>query len=217
MPYNAYPTGADLQKFLAEAGITKDSSDLEGRAVAGRNLVEAKCARTFLAETAARVYTYAPPEGTDVLWLDDFAEITAVAYQPAGGTSTAWVADTDYVLERENGGRLRGGVTPPYTRLLLLGGTVRSPLSVHHRLALRVTGRQGYADELPEDVWEAMVQVGAGLALGVLSVSEGSGVVRWRRGDVEKQYAAGGRYAELGSSAVSLLAGVVAGYRRHSL
>jgi hypothetical protein len=217
MPYDAYPTGADLQEYLSEAGITKDSSDLEGRALAGRNLVERKCGRRFLAETVAQVYTFSPPEGSSVLRLPDFAAITSIAYFPTGGTSTAWASGTDYTLERDNDGIALGDVTPPYSRLVLLAGVYSIPLSVYHRVAIRITGRQGYADTLPEDVWEAMCAVGAGLALGVVSVSEGGGLKRLTRADVTEDYGSKGRYSEIADTSMSLFGMVVGLYKRHSL
>lgn len=191
MAYTAEPTGDDLTQFMAAAGITLPTDllpDLDGAAAAGVRSFERQTRRKFLAETADSVRRFDPPLSSDgILYLPvDYAAVTSIEYLPLGGTATAWVADTDYVLLPSDA--VAAGV--PYDRLHILAQRWYSPLVYPATGAIRITGKVGWGTEIPDDAWLAMRAIGAQHLFGVIGYANRGGLVSFKEADVQETYAA---------------------------
>lgn len=183
MPYSAYPTEADLARFLQVpmSGTVPEavSAFLASQVGAARADLEQECNRTFLAPTTAVTRYYDPPtDRARVLFMDDFATVTGIVYQPTGSNAETLTAGVDYVLEPRNGpseGR-------PYTQVRFLNRGWMLPLNSALYGSLAITGRRGYATTLPDNVWLAILTRAAanlwqayraGITQGVLGFTEG--------------------------------------------
>ena len=154
---SAYPTTADLQTFLRDAGVEwKGNQDMLASFMeAGIEEVERRTSFKWIAESAAQTYSYTATIGSDgtIYFPDAFYTVTSIAWQPVNGTSTAWTLSTDYTL-------LRYGTNGPVIGIDTLRRG-RLPASYYENDALRVTGRRGRGETMPTEGWLAMVELAA--------------------------------------------------------
>jgi len=189
MGQSAYPTAAQLTTFLSGAGVTMAADFDETAAVNGAaDEFERRIRRILLAPAGAVNRRYDPPvTPSNVLVLDrDLATVTSVVYQPEGGSAETLVRDTDFWLlgnpgdvEVEPFAVSWWGVRFLRRWSLPLGGAVYR--------SLRITGRWGYATTIPDDAWQAILElaaVGAVASYATDQVQEG--LVRYAAAGVEK-------------------------------
>ncbi len=191
MGKTAYPTAADLNSYLTEAGFTLGGLDTTTAVAAAVDEFHRRTGRIMLAPAGTTTRYYDPPtasgipggEGGGFLSLGaDLAVLTAVVYQPQGAEAETLVQNADFRLHPYGAGSEDEG---PFLAVEFRRRWTR-PLLLSLRRAVQVTGRWGYAVEIPEDAWNAMLQRGAALLApsrgGKLSGghvrTEDSGVVR---------------------------------------
>lgn len=150
----AYPTSADLIRFLYGAGLVDDPTTPTGRAAASvidyagavgaaRSEFERRTGRTYRAAAATRTYD-TPTDSAGMLDLEsDWATITAITRD----------GDT---LDEGDDYRLRPLEGPPY-RFVEFVATIMDPLPWSSRAALVVTGTRGSAATVPDDVFAAVL------------------------------------------------------------
>lgn len=187
-----YPGAEDLQSFLEAAELTLSAellAQLPTAIAAARKDFENTVDRIMLAPADAAVRRFDPPahwrDGGATLFLKrDLAAVTSVVYQPSGSDAETLTEGEDYELEPydapEDG--------QPYTRIRFLVRRWTGPLSARHRGSIRVTGRWGYATEIPEDAWLAMCARGAWRLFGQIAQASTGGMLGWSDADRKVDY-----------------------------
>lgn len=189
MPHSTYPDAADLSAFLASLGVTVTAAltaQLPAAAAASVSAWEtATKRRPFVASATGTpvLRRFDPPtfhsDGVSTLYLPDLLaqEDITVGYQPSGSTLTTWTEGTDYCFGPVNAAA--DGL--PYEWLEIYRHRWTQPLGASLRNSLRITGRWGYAAEVPDDVWYALLGRGfyhvfaavrQGATGGVLSIED---------------------------------------------
>ena len=178
MSREQYPTGGDVEAFLAQAGLTSGGLDVNGAAQAGREAFESATDRRFLAVAGMREFD-PPVAASGVLELGtDLLSVTSVTY---GGVT--WTAGTEYRLLPANA----AAEGRPY-RCLALNRRWAAPLPFSLQGAIQITGSWGYGARIPEEVWEAMRATAALTLLPAISRGLTGGLVSWSDADVHEQY-----------------------------
>jgi len=190
--YTAWPTVADMDTRLADAGITLRASVTSDRKQELLAAVVAevghRTGRQFLpdASDTTRVYD---GSGTAELEVDEMVSLTSVAV--IGLQSDPGYSLSDVTLVDEPG--------QPRNRLVTGRGSLpalaRSGAAwpVRHsfpagRQNIRVTGKFGYAAAIPADLWSAVAdEAAARLAAEALFRPSGQ-VQEWREADVMKRF-----------------------------
>lgn len=186
-PYGAYPTAADLQAFLEDAGFTLSAgviAQLDASVRAGIRDLEKATDRIFLAAAATRRFN--PPTNSQHLLLDqDLASLTSLSYGPATGT-VVFVNGTDFTLEPWDApARLL-----PYDTVVFADGHRWSyPLPIDQRGSIYIVGAWGYGVTIPENAWLAMLARGAWLSAPLLAQGLNDGVVEVQQKDTRTKWA----------------------------
>jgi hypothetical protein len=165
MGRSSYPVAADLTSYLDVGGLTLDATQVGIAVLAGIEAFQRETGRHMLAGktvanvvVAAQTRTFRLP--TDPFGYVDFradlaAAPSAVAYQPYGGTEEAWTVSEHYVLLPENA--LLDG--RPYTGMQSRGRGW-GQAAWDYGASIEVTGSWGYGTAIPEDAWQAMLNLG---------------------------------------------------------
>lgn len=186
MSYSAYPTEADLLRFL-QIPMSGDVPDtvrtfLAAQVGAARADLEQECNRVFLAPATAVTRYYDPPtDRARVLFIDDFATVTGIVYQPVGSSAETLTASTDYVLEPRNG----PSESRPYTQVRFLNRSWMLPLSSTLYGSIAITGRRGYATSLPDNIWLAILARAAGNLWQAHRAGVTQGILGFTEGDLK--------------------------------
>ena len=195
MARTLYPTGADLQSILAQAGISiTDPTFLDGAVRAGIQAFETACSRHFLAGKS--IENADEPEATRLfdppmayehsLWLGPWGDVTAISsvvhQAKPDGQPTTLVENRDYFPEPANNparglgyNRLRRGRWASWTwhgwdMAPCGGGGWMSGVQ-----SIEITGLWGYGTTIPEDAWLAMAYGGVLFAEGQLGLIRNGG------------------------------------------
>lgn len=187
---SGYPDESDLQARLEAAGVTMTAAltaRLAGAMAAGIRRFENAVGRIMLAGATAETRYFDPPQNGGVLYVDDLVEVTGIVYSPTNGTPETYTLNTDYWLEPSDSpekGR-------PWTRLRLRGWwygyNADAWLGSYHR-AVQITGRWGYADAIPDDAREAMLDAAMLAIWGEASRSATGGLIEWERAGRRERY-----------------------------
>ena len=178
----AYPTATELVAFLGglPEPVTVDAT------TAGRHMSRAVAEleqrtgfRPFLGATAVATYNFDPPTGPGMVMSlrGGFWSVTAVyadAYDDFAGTL---LDPADYELLPRNHALDGKPVTEIKFRRYV--GSESG--------AIRVDGKRGYAQALPDDLFEALLERAAVYALPASYGGEGP-ITRRKQGDREEQY-----------------------------
>ena len=148
----AYPEESDLTTYLATLGITSVAGyALDDMIMSAIREFEARTGRLKLqgdADASNVRYTITGPTGKYVLLeIFDTYDVDDVYTGWNGSTGTQLTEDTDYILLPENASIL--GVPVEAIRFLTYPTT--TPRSI------KVGGKLGYAAELPQDVFDAIL------------------------------------------------------------
>jgi hypothetical protein len=182
-----------VRQFLVAAGITvpntytDDMMNLEIQSVVGD--FQHKTGRQFVPGCSGEIRFY-DGSGTGEQVVDEYIEITDVAVlmvPPMNVVSTA----LNYFEVVENG--------KPKTRIGILQGPANFPAYwtafPGGRSNIQVTGKFGYASEMPAEVYNALLKMSAGKVADTLTMSTkdnsiiGGRVVSWTEADVTERYA----------------------------
>lgn len=169
MPYTAYPTAAQVEAFIETFDITPPSTiDYEPYIASAIAQWERETRyKPFLTESSAQDYYYDPPGpntrhslrgGTRLLMLDNgFTTITSVrtGITPDDSTGTLLTLNTDYRYKPYN--CVAQGL--PVTMIEFAYAVYGGPRSI------KLTGKAGFAADLPVDAWVAIRELAAGLVL----------------------------------------------------
>lgn len=186
MAKTAWPTTTELTNRLTGLGVTTIPTgvvlqDEIDKAVAVLEQVSGQS--PFLMEDSAGVFKYSPPSSD---WLDlkgRWATITEVSVD-----GEVQVENTDYYLLPYDG---------PYRMIRFCGNLTGDPLTVS------VTGKRGYSDTIPLDVWLAVLDYAAATVYETAQASGAvmTGPVSEIQQDSVKLKFAGGSMAEGASTA----------------
>lgn len=191
MSKRAYPSGTDLENFLAGCGFTIGAALaplLDDAAAAGRAEVESQCSRKFVAVAGTREFD--PPTNPQG-YLDlrtDLATLTSLTV-----AGTAYALGTDFYLDEQNA----ADAGQPY-RAVVFERRWYAPLPFAQRRSVVIVGNWGYGS-VPTDVWTAMLERGALGLWGHLVRGISGGIVSWTEGDLRIDYGAG-QWTELQGS-----------------
>ena len=207
----AYPTGADLAAVLAGGGITVSaalSALLDDAAAAGRYAFEAATGRVMLAGVTDVEKEFSTPSpNAGILDIPDLVELTGITYNPQGGSAETLVDATDYYLQPDNA----PDEGKPWTQVRLRRSWYL-PLWYGNLRSIRITGRWGYADEIPEDAWLAMVYLGLTSQASMIIRSTTGGVKSRKEADRAEEY--GTSAADIVQAWESTAGSAVSRYRR---
>ena len=176
MPYTAWPTGTELAAAIAGLGMTvpagvSTANVAQQAADAAHSIV----GYPFIEQASSDTLIDAPY--SDKLWLPCwYSAISAVAVgvNETNTTGTVLNIGTDVFLKRNE----RGIIYCLEFASLIIGS----------QESIKVTGTKGYSDEIPEALWQAVLDYG--VALFTRRARAYSGVlVRLKQGDTEKQWA----------------------------
>jgi hypothetical protein len=151
----------DMAALKAYLGITdtQDDTRLTQAAAAASASVEDYCGRTFDppgVNATARRFRASWPAYVDVNDFEDTASLIVAVDTGDTGIYTAWVLDTDFILEPFDG--LLDGSPWPYTRLVATAGRYFPTWS--RRPSVQVTAKWGWA-AIPDPVTQAALIKGA--------------------------------------------------------
>lgn len=191
MAHNAYPTNADLEAFLLEAGLDTllaavgssiSDLDLVSAIDTGIETFERETGRVMLALADSIRHFDAPVGPRGMIDLKrDLAAVTTVTFQ-----GVTQVQGTDYRLlpiDRDLDNR-------PWDRVQFL---VIWPRPSYWALnsSVAITGRWGYsATAIPGDAWNAMLAAAALSRLPMFTTLRFKGFVRWQEADMMEDYGA---------------------------
>ncbi len=185
MPQNAYPAASDLDAFFVSTGLIGAATDAPYASI---NRVQ-KCAaasadferrthRTMIAQPGTRLFDV-PFDRNGILdVMDDLLSVSDVSID-----SASIELDTQYWLlpyDAAQKGR-------PYTHIELQAMPSPGPLS-GYRQTVSVTGYWGYGTQIPDDVWQAVLQWAAALTAPELALNISKGLAQWRQGDEENRF-----------------------------
>ena len=182
-----YPTSDDLRQYLNSASLLSDSTDAS--VVAGLKLdvcisaaiknFESDAGRTMIAVQQTRKFD--PPKwGTKVLNLNaDLASGSSFTVSIAGSTKTK---DTDYYMipsTSEYDGNPYAAIEfpVPWTNYSIA------------RKAIQITGYWGFAADIPNDAYIAILAGGAALAVPAIQRAVSQGLIERKEGDTDYKYA----------------------------
>ena len=181
------PTGVDLERQLIASGmlgltpsVREQYLDLDAAADAAYEAFQdAVGIRPFLAESTVTTKYYDAPGGPYVP-IHPYVAITSVYTKGSfQTTSTAQTQNQDWEIEDD----------PPYRRLIF-NGYIEGPRRVG------VTGRRGWADDLPARVWNGLLAYAAGVIIQPqVAAAINAGAVSWTEGDVSEKYGSMGAYS----------------------
>jgi len=199
MPAHAnYPQAADLESYLRALGILTDVQmaallsflSLEEATAAARSEWESETGwRPFLAD-ASPVTRYYDPQGPNFrphtvgggyrldLEAGLIALTSVIVDVDAESPGTTLVSGEDFWLDPYNAAVM--GL--PYTAVLFV---VRRWGA---RRSIAVTGRFGFAETLPDDVWQCVLQKSAAVTFAALRERASAGLVEWKEADVSERY-----------------------------
>lgn len=178
MPEAAYPTDADVVSAMPD-GVTPPAHAAKILLGVIGDFERRTGYVPFLGATGVTTRTYDPPfdrraEGTGYL-LDlegGFWDVDTIELNDSALTIT-----TDFILLPLNAAALSRG----WDKVQLLAHPGFEPSSID------VTGKQGYAEELPDDIWTAILEETVGRCLRALS-SSGGAVTSEKQGGVTIAY-----------------------------
>lgn len=218
MPHANYPTAEDLAQYLQDQGVTDTVSLLRMPQAIGASISAFGRAvdRKMLADTVASARTFTPPTTRDgLLFLPDFVELESIVYQPAGSTSETFALATDYTLQPI--GALTGtGDYAPYSAIAFRRFWPQ-PMNGDLQNSLTITAKWGYAVQLPDDAWEAMLARAAARLVIPLGVAATGGVRSYEEAGVTEQYGTQGLYGGLVDNLNDIWGEAVQRYRRWTL
>lgn len=178
----AYPKDADLERFLRGAGLITGAGttaqallDLVGAiAAAAEDWETATGYKPFLAD-AADVTRYYDPDGDVIFFRGGYVSVTSVTVDVAPGSDgTVLTVNQDYWLDPRD--------DLPHKRLYFSEWRRGDPQSI------KIIGKRGYQVQIDELVWKAILCRGAELLVPELSAAISKGLVKWKAGDVEKEF-----------------------------
>lgn len=181
------PTGVDLERFLIAAGmlgltpsVREQYLDLDTAADAAYEAFQdAVKIKPFLAETTATTRYYDAPGGPYVP-IHPYVTITHIYTKGTFETSsTSHTRYQDWEI----------GDEAPYRRVLL-NGYIEGPRRIG------ITGRRGWADDLPARVFNGLLAYAAGVIIQPsVAAAINAGAISWQEGDVSEKYGAVGAYS----------------------
>lgn len=198
MPHTAYPTAAQINAYLLALGLFEaddlaaltDAVDLASIAEAVQAAWEADTGWKPFLRDSSDVSRRIDPPGPNRRGLSRGAEqrlelesgLLAVTSFVSGYSATdggsALTLEEDYYLYPANAGLdMR-----PWTAIDFPGYQWGLPQS------LRITGRWGYAAQIPADAWQAMLRQGALLLISELSLNATGGVEAWTWADRQERF-----------------------------
>lgn len=179
MPHAAYPTAADLEARLTGMNLEVGDIDLDQAAATGRASIETPTGRVFLAEDGTR--TFDPPEAPSRVL--DLREDLAGSPTALTFASTAYTLGTDYRLLDQNAAA-RG---KPYWAVQFLR-FFAAPIPTSYWGCISITGPWGYAEQIPDDVWEAMMAAALLSIAPDLTLKDSDGLTKWSEAGVTEEY-----------------------------
>lgn len=193
---NAYPTDADLIRFLYGCGLVDDAEAPTGRAAAdvidyaaavaaAQSAFEHKTGRVYRATTATQTYDTPTDKGGLLDLRGDWSTVTGIT---RGGDLL--VEGTDY--------RLRPLEGPPY-RFVEFVALITDPLVWASRGTLVVTGTRGSAATVPDDVYQAVLERAALFVAPLFHGQLTQGAQSIKQDDASITYAGGQSLGALGS------------------
>lgn len=193
MPREAYPDAADLSAFISSLSLNlseEQAAALEARYAGAMDAAISSfreaTGRVMLAEvTEARAFD--PPTNPNGL-LSFSADLASLVSVVVGGST--YVLGSDVRLWRPDGAPTDG----PWWGLRFRRRWAR-PLSFVEEQSVIVTGLWGYATRLPDSVYQALLEKGAGNVWAQLQRAETGGLKSWREKDRGEDY--GDQWASL--------------------
>lgn len=187
----AYPTATDVEDFIEASGITCTAAQtgfLDEAALAGKQLIERRCCRTFKGSGSNSTRYFQPPTSKrGILWLDeDLASLNTVQYQPEGSTAQTLTLNTDFWVRPDNYSARLEPIQALEFRLRW-----SQPNGMGLRRSILVNGQWGYAtaaDGFPEAVWLAMIAGGLLQMWEIFAQSLTGGLLSWKEADVQEDY-----------------------------
>ena len=190
----AYPQDSDVQALCVSSAVTLPSGlSFAGMAQSAIDAWEHRTGyRPFLSAGVAETRSYDPPGanrrtstgfsllgGGRVLDLDcGLIALTAVNIGVFAGTiGTVLLQGTDYWLEPYNA----PNIGDPWQRVRF-----RAPVFGFEQ-SVQVVGIFGYGLSIPEEVWQAIVRLGAAIALEGVAEGLKSGAVQWQEDRVKEE------------------------------
>jgi len=156
MPQDAYPIEADVASFFTDQGITAPTGLDKYLAAAIARFEKETGYKPFLGAAEETTVLFDAPAWDGVLDLrGGFWDISAITTSNYPGL-TARTIDLDtevQLLPLEADGTELG-----YNEIRFLVRVVELPGSV------RITGKRGYAEKLPDDAWQAIIEGAAAMA-----------------------------------------------------
>lgn len=188
-----YPTASDLGAFLDATGLTNAdgtalstalSSRLAIAIAASRDRFERDVHRVMLAASTTTTRSFNPPVSrTGALHIDDLAALTSVVYQPQGSEAQTLTVQVDYWIEPINA----AAKLEPITRLIFRRRWLE-PIWPSMQQSIQVTGKWGYATDLPAAAYEAMLARAALGLLGHIIPLVTGGMTAFTEADVKEDY-----------------------------
>jgi len=187
MSHKSYPSSDRLSTFITGHGldVTNYEGLLAGAIDAARRSFENDTDhRPFLAATSATERAFDPPTNGPLLFCGSLAVApTSVTYQPYGSSAETLTLRQDYTLEPSNA--LSMG--EPITRLRFRRRWT-TPLAPEQLQSVLITGRWGYATEVPDDAYQAILERGAANVWTQLTQSATGGLLGWKHGERSVDY-----------------------------
>lgn len=182
---DAWPTAADVEAVLADAGVTLRSSE---RVQSVLDAVIAEVAqrtqRQFAPDTEDTTRYY-NGSGTAQLEVDEILELTSVTVIGVQSDPGYTLADVQIVSQQER----------PQTLLVVgrgnlpaIGPTAYPRFFPAGRLNIAVTGRYGYAETIPADLWEAVCGEAAARVANEAIFRPGGRLQSYKDGEVDETY-----------------------------
>lgn len=185
--HGGYPRGNELGSYLEGAGISPGAGlNLDTLIGAARRDFERAVGGIILAAQEPQERRFDPPfaRWPALLDLGDFLlEPASVAYQRPDGDPQSYTIDEDVWFRPDNAAE-RGR---PFELLEFLRPW---PHFSRHgdRRSIRVTGRWGYADSVPDDVFDAILARAAWRAASPVRHAETGGMAAIHQADVKLQF-----------------------------
>ncbi len=178
MSFAAYPTDTNVTDFLTGQGVVSAATGTVGLAqyaAAARDEFERRTGRQFLGDAANTVRIFDPPANDLLILGVELWSLNTVQWQPQGGSAETLTSGTDYLALSPNVTVVPEPLNEPVWALRFLTRRWGWPLSPSERHSIRVSAKWGHGENLPDDVWLAMVQRAAQLA-----APTASGASSWR-------------------------------------
>lgn len=200
--YSLWPTAADLESRLAAAGVTvRDGADLQGALDALVAEVERETRRQFVpdAEDTTRFFD---GTGAAELWVDELVSLTEVrvlGYPDDLGTALPNVElvyrqgepRDRIVVARHSTPATGGAYGAPGYGWGLHGAALTPRAFPAGRQNIAVTGRFGYAETVPADLWRAVLGEAAARLTDEATFSTRGRLVEYKDDEVSEKYALG--------------------------